>query len=103
MVKVSGRFTSPWISSRCWSGSMSGVPEWLRSKCTPLLHPARHRERLGHRGRGTRACRDRAGEHGLLQKDAPVQNAVAGGVLGLLAFGVLAHGSSFSFFGLLNP
>jgi hypothetical protein len=33
---TSGRRTSPWTTSRCWSGSMSGIPEWLRSKCRPL-------------------------------------------------------------------
>src|SRR5258705_553776 len=36
MVNTNGRFTSPWISRRCWSGSLSGVPEWLRSKCSPF-------------------------------------------------------------------
>ena len=36
MVNTSGRFTRPWITSRCCAGSMSGMPEWLRSKCRPL-------------------------------------------------------------------
>src|SRR6267143_1406389 len=33
----------PWTSSRCWLGSMSGTPLWLRSKCRPLgvLVPSR--------------------------------------------------------------
>ena len=34
--KISGRFTKPWISSRCASGSISGMPLWLRSKWSPL-------------------------------------------------------------------
>src|SRR5262245_53306132 len=33
---MSGRFTMPWMSSRCLSGSMSGTPLWCRSKCSPL-------------------------------------------------------------------
>src|SRR6267378_2489305 len=33
---MSGRLTKPWMSSRCLSGSMSGTPLWLRSKCRPL-------------------------------------------------------------------
>ena len=36
MVKISGRFTMPWMRSRCLSGSMSGTPLWCRSKCSPL-------------------------------------------------------------------
>ena len=35
-MKISGRFTLPWMSSRCLSGSMSGTPLWCRSKCSPL-------------------------------------------------------------------
>jgi hypothetical protein len=35
-AKISGRFTMPWMSSRCLSGSMSGTPLWCRSKCSPL-------------------------------------------------------------------
>jgi len=36
IVKISGRLTMPWMSRRCLSGSMSGTPLWLRSKCRPL-------------------------------------------------------------------
>ena len=35
-MKISGRFTMPWMSSRCVSGSMSGTPPWCRSKCSPV-------------------------------------------------------------------
>ena len=144
MVKTSGRFTNPWISSRCWSGSMSGVPEWLRSKCSPfgvimplrscsgvrglptltaddqglpLLHLALHdwviawdrrtggawlggraldgdRERLRRRGRDAGPGGGRTGrarQQRILEKDAAIENAVAGGVLGLFVFFVLAH------------
>ena len=35
-VKTSGRFTSPWITRRCLSGSMSGLPECEMTKCRPL-------------------------------------------------------------------
>jgi hypothetical protein len=31
-VKVSGRFTMPWINTRWVAGSMSGTPLWCRSK-----------------------------------------------------------------------
>ncbi len=36
MVKISGRFTIPWMRRRCCSGSMSGTPLWCRSKWSPL-------------------------------------------------------------------
>ena len=35
-MKTSGRRTIPWMSSRCFVGSISGTPLWLRSKCSPL-------------------------------------------------------------------
>ncbi len=36
IVRTTGRFTMPWIISRCCAGSIVGMPEWCRSKCRPL-------------------------------------------------------------------
>ena len=36
MLKTNGLSTRPWISSRCASGSISGIPLWWRSKCKAL-------------------------------------------------------------------
>ena len=35
-MKASGFFTRPWITSRCFAGSMSGAPECEITKCSPL-------------------------------------------------------------------
>jgi hypothetical protein len=31
MVSESGRPTMPWMTSRCFAGSIVGMPEWCRS------------------------------------------------------------------------
>ena len=59
-VNTSGRFTRPWITSRCWSGSMSGMPEWLRSKCSPARRDHAVEQML-RRARGADALRRRIG------------------------------------------
>ena len=33
-VKTSGWSTRPWMVSVCAAGSISGTPEWCRSKCS---------------------------------------------------------------------
>ena len=60
-VKTSGRFTSPWITRRCLSGSMSGSPECEMTKCRPLgvIVPL-------SRWCGVRACWVRGSPLGLL-------------------------------------
>ena len=35
-VKARGCFTRPWITSRCFAGSISGAPECEITKCRPL-------------------------------------------------------------------